>query len=81
MTTESFTVMEEMLAELKKGSVEARIHLKNGISLTGKIMRFDDSGVRITTTSHHMGIAIDRSAISSVQPKTDSDSSGGHRRN
>lgn len=61
--------MDELLDSVRKNDGQAAIYLKNGIRIVGKIIRYDESDLLVSSASSgSAGLAINRSAVATVQP-------------
>lgn len=61
--------MDSGLKQLQDQKKPACIHLKNGVKLTGLVLDFDQESIHLAS-SNEFGVIIDRSAVSSLQPRS-----------
>ncbi len=66
MNTNLPSLMDTALTGFQESGKDAALYLKNGIKLTGKIVKFDNTSILMSADDSE-GITIDRTAVSSVQ--------------
>jgi RNA chaperone Hfq len=58
--------MDEMFENLKTSNATAAVFLKNGVRLTGKIIKIDKESILMTSQSK-FGLAVARDSIATAQ--------------